>query len=391
MLAPFIDDPDFRLYVGDVRELVGGLEPGSIDCVVTSPPYWGLRDYGTADWSGGTDPECDHEPDPDWIHTRFLASSGLAGATPSRTQADAARVQWRKANGDTCPRCGATFVDRQIGLEGSPQEYVDELVGLFAAIRPVLADHGTVWLNLGDSYASSPASGGSSSSGLNAKRNADGSLHPDNKSQGVTPMSSWIRPEGLKPKDLVGIPWRVAFALQADGWYLRSDIIWSKPNPMPESVTDRPTKSHEYVFLLSKRPRYFFDQEAVREAYAVDAPVAQITLDGHVPPAPASGLTGGAYSPPGQAPHGNARGPDGRRATTVVGGDGSAQASRRRTMADVGTERPVGLDDHDAAVRGGPLRHVPAGTRPAMSRRGMPGAGLYGLRTAVRADRLGVA
>jgi DNA modification methylase len=140
-------------------------------------------------------------------------------------------------------------VDGQIGLEKTPEEYVQHLVEVFREVRRVLRDDGTLWLNLGDSYYSTTkGSGGSSEiqdSNAGSRFNA-GSL-------------------GLKEKDLVGIPWRVAFALQADGWYLRSDIIWSKPNPMPESVRDRPTKSHEYVFLLTKSPRYFFDQEAVRE------------------------------------------------------------------------------------------------------------------------------
>jgi DNA modification methylase len=170
---------------------------------VTSPPYWGLRDYG---------------------------------------------------------------VEGQIGLEPTPEEYVEKMVEVFREVRRVLRDDGTLWLNLGDSYA-----------------NAGGAQQPHRDScggigkkgtRGTQPYHAagggFERPSalagGLKPKDLVGIPWRVAFALQADGWYLRSDIIWSKPNPMPESVTDRPTKSHEYVFLLTKRARYFYDADAVREA-----------------------------------------------------------------------------------------------------------------------------
>jgi DNA modification methylase len=151
-----------------------------------------------------------------------------------------------------CRKCGATRVDSQIGLEQTPQEYVDRMVGVFREVRRVLRDDGTCWVNLGDSYASAvKGSGGPSDKQLS---NA-GSFH--NVSQRLS--------HGLKDKDLVGIPWRIAFALQADGWYLRSDIIWSKPNPMPESVTDRPTKAHEYVFLLAKRERYFFDQDAVKE------------------------------------------------------------------------------------------------------------------------------
>jgi len=152
---------DARILVGDVRESLRGLPDGSVRCVVTSPPYWGLRDYGH---------------------------------------------------------------DGQIGLEETVDDYVAQMVEVFREVRRVTSDDGTLWLNLGDSYGSG--------------------------------------------KQLVGIPWRVAFALQADGWYLRQDIIWAKPNPMPESVTDRCTKAHEYVFLLTKQPRYYYDHEAVREPFA---------------------------------------------------------------------------------------------------------------------------
>ena len=151
---------------GDVMDGLRSLPDRSVHCIVTSPPYWGLRDYG---------------------------------------------------------------VEGQIGIEPSPEEYVQRIVAVFREARRVLRDDGTTWLNLGDCYARS--------------------------------RSAW----GLKAKDLVGIPWRVAFALQADGWYLRSDIVWAKPNPMPESVRDRPTRSHEFVFLLTKRGRYFYDADSIRE------------------------------------------------------------------------------------------------------------------------------
>jgi DNA modification methylase len=143
-------------------------------------------------------------------------------------------------------------VDGQIGLEQTPEEYVEKMVAVFREVRRVLKDHGTVWLNIGDSYAGSSGSGGKTE-----KQSTNvGSFHDGGPRMG----------DGLKPKDLVGIPWRVAFALQADGWWLRSDIIWSKPNPMPESVTDRPTKAHEYIFLLAKSARYYYDAEAIRES-----------------------------------------------------------------------------------------------------------------------------
>jgi len=144
-------------------------------------------------------------------------------------------------------------VDGQFGLEKTPDEYVAHLVEVFRDVRELLTDDGTLWLNLGDSYANDSKWGGSSG-GKHAK-----GLH------GNTGIGRGKKFTGLKSKDLIGVPWRVAFALQEDGWYLRQDIIWSKPNPMPESVTDRCTKSHEYIFLLSKSPKYFFDSDAIKE------------------------------------------------------------------------------------------------------------------------------
>jgi len=179
-----------KLFIGEAWETLRRLASGQVHCCVTSPPYWGLRDYGG--------------------------------------QAD------------------------QLGLEATPDEYVANLVKVFREVRRVLRDDGTLWLNLGDSYA---AQGGAKAAGkYEGKR---------------VPAADWqparTPPKGLKHKDQVGIPWRVALALQADGWYLRSDIIWHKPNPMPESVRDRPTKAHEYIFLLTKKPKYYYDHEAVKE------------------------------------------------------------------------------------------------------------------------------
>ena len=178
-----------RIINSDVMDGLRSLPDDSVDCVVTSPPYWGLRDYG---------------------------------------------------------------VEGQIGLEKTPDEFVARLVEVFREVRRVLKADGTCWVNLGDSYANDGKWGGSTSG-----KHVTG-LHGDGIGRGK-------RDTGLKPKDLVGIPWRVAFALQADGWWLRQDIIWAKPNPMPESVTDRCTKSHEYVFLLTKSARYFYDAEAISE------------------------------------------------------------------------------------------------------------------------------
>jgi len=176
-----------KVYVGNVLDRLKDIPEKSINTVITSPPYWGLRDYGEGD---------------------------------------------------------------QLGLEETPEEFAENLVKVFREVKRVLRDDGTVWLNLGDSY---------SSGGRTTTTNQ--SLRGD-KNYGVT------RPKpnkNIKPKDLIGIPWRVAFALQQDGWYLRQDIIWHKPNPMPESVKDRCTKAHEYIFLLSKNVKYYFDNEAIKE------------------------------------------------------------------------------------------------------------------------------
>jgi DNA modification methylase len=182
----------WEIKQGDAIEVLKTMPDQCINTCVTSPPYWGLRDYG---------------------------------------------------------------VDGQLGLEPTPEEYVANLVEVFREVRRVLRDDGTLWLNLGDSYNGARMN----RSGQHGYK--DGRSNRDKRFSvgGV---------EGLKPKDLVGVPWRVAFALQADGWYLRSDIIWHKPNSMPESVTDRPTKAHEYIFLLAKSRRYFYDADAIREPHA---------------------------------------------------------------------------------------------------------------------------
>ena len=148
------------------------------------------------------------------------------------------------------------FCPAELGLESTPEEYVENMVKVFREVRRVLRDDGTLWLNLGDSYAASGVSGLAIKGDTSTLVGSANSAHTAQKK---------TVPSGLKPKDLVGIPWRVAFALQADGWWLRSDIIWAKPNPMPESVRDRPTKAHEYIFLLTKSERYFYDNVAVME------------------------------------------------------------------------------------------------------------------------------
>lgn len=186
------------LILADARQIP--LRDGCVQCVVTSPPYFGLRDYGTAN---------------------------------------------------------------QIGLEPTPDAFVAALVAVFREVRRVLKDDGVLWLNLGDSYAG----GGYSNHDVNGEA-WKAAMNGDKRQSRQQDQRKALAPFGIKPKDLIGIPWRVAFALQADGWYLRSDVIWHKPNPMPESVTDRPTKAHEYLFLLTKSERYFYDQKAIAEQAA---------------------------------------------------------------------------------------------------------------------------
>jgi DNA modification methylase len=183
---------DYKVLIGDCIKSMRTLPDQSVNCCVTSPPYFGLRDYGQ---------------------------------------------------------------DGQIGLEATPDAFVAALVAVFREVRRVLRNDGTVWLNLGDSYASTAPGTRNAPQVMGSKASPEqwGNFRPD------------LRKQGIKQKDLIGIPWRVAFALQSDGWYLRQDIIWHKPNPMPESVRDRCTKAHEYIFMLSKSPKYYYDHEAVKE------------------------------------------------------------------------------------------------------------------------------
>jgi DNA modification methylase len=195
-MKPYYARKNVTLYNAHALEALRAMNDESVQVCVTSPPYWGLRDYGVAG---------------------------------------------------------------QMGLERTPEQYVASMVAVFAEVRRVLRADGTLWVNLGDSYAAHP--------GQRKMTDKVGAKQETNTGSNSTGSRSV---DGLKPKDLVGIPWRVAFALQADGWYLRSDIIWHKPNPMPESVTDRPTKSHEYLFLLSKSVRYYYDAAAVKEPLKAD-------------------------------------------------------------------------------------------------------------------------
>lgn len=200
---------------------------------------YGLRDYGTAKWEGGDD-ECNHQ----------VGRFEYAASEKQKSNNGSAGHQAH----DTCPKCGAVRIDAQIGLEPTPDEYIVNMVAVFREVKRVLKDDGVLWLNIGDSYNGT----GNISGEKQFENNKQGT---NNGSRGFTGKSV----EGIKPKDLIGIPWMLAFALRGDGWYLRQDIIWHKPNPMPESVKDRCTKAHEYVFLLTKSARYYYDAEAVSE------------------------------------------------------------------------------------------------------------------------------
>ena len=244
---------NWKLFNGDSLEVLKQLPDKAIDCCITSPPYYGLRDYGTGTWVGG-DPDCDHVAS--YSATKKQGNPLFNENRPSRE--NTLMAGYYKP---VCPKCGAVREDKQIGLEEAPEQYINRLVNVFHEVKRVLKDDGTLWINIGDSY-----------NGSGRGRNADGTVNFSVKSskQATNKGST----EGIikkqvidscKPKDLIGIPWMLAFALRADGWYLRQDIIWHKPNPMPESVTDRCVKSHEYIFLLSKSKTYFFDHESIQE------------------------------------------------------------------------------------------------------------------------------
>ena len=240
------------ILIGDVRQRLAELADCSVDCVVTSPPYWGLRDYGTASWDGG-DPTCDHQGKPMATKANINRNCGTGN--------DVKNAEAREFYKETCGKCGARRIDSQIGLEQTPDEYVAEMVAVFREVRRVLKDDGVLWLNLGDSYFSTTKGTG----GMNPETSPKNAIKGKDNFQAFDPIRVKSGNLPIKPKDLVGIPWRVAFALQADGWWLRQDIIWHKPNPMPESVTDRCTKAHEYLFLLTKSAKYRFDHRAIQE------------------------------------------------------------------------------------------------------------------------------
>jgi len=220
-----------ELVIGDALECLRELPADSVDCCVTSPPYWGLRDYKIPPSVWGGDPDCRHR----W-GGEGKSGQRLRNGEGSNTAKQAVAITLHPSTGAFCD-CGAWR--GALGLEPDYRLYVGHLVAVLREVWRVLRPDGTLWLNLGDCYANNGCGGGSV-------------------------FDSRV-PAGLKAKDLVGIPWRVAFALQDDGWWLRRDIIWAKPNPMPESVRDRPTTAHEYLFLLTRSARYYYDSAAIKE------------------------------------------------------------------------------------------------------------------------------
>lgn len=236
-----------KIIQGDCLEKLKTLPDNSVDMCVTSPPYYGLRDYGTGRWTGG-DPNCPHKGKPFAIRANINANCTGGNDIKNKEVYEPFKT--------ICPLCGAVREDKQIGLEETPEEYVHKLVCVFREVKRVLKSDGTLWLNVGDSYCNSNGYERASEKYLRKGReNAPANDRNLKKLQGA----------GYKTKDLLGIPWTLAFALRADDWYLRQDIIWAKPNPMPESVRDRCTKSHEYIFLFSKSQRYYFDYESIQE------------------------------------------------------------------------------------------------------------------------------
>jgi len=235
------------ILFGNCQDTLKEFAPNSARTCVTSPPYYGLRDYGTATWIGG-DPNCNHRRDskvkPENCNTGHKNHDEMYGVGDAIYKT-------------VCPKCGAIRQDSQIGLEETPEEYIESLVSVFRSVRDVLTDDGTLWVNLGDSYYNyRPGKGQSYPKQSVSKTKQD---LPDECNKRGNKL------DGLKEKDLIGIPWLFAFAMRNDGWYLRQDIIWHKPNPMPESVRDRCTKSHEYIFLFSKNRKYYYNNEAIKE------------------------------------------------------------------------------------------------------------------------------
>jgi DNA modification methylase len=239
-----------KIIIGDSREELKKLPSNHFHCIVTSPPYYGQRNYGTAEWIGGH-PECDH------IECEFITSDNLRkdGRSHVGLYDNEKYESIPKQYVGMCQKCGATSIDNQIGIENTPEEYTETLVQIFSELRRVLRPDGSCWLVIGDCY--------------NNYRPGTGALSQQSLSNSLRDLPQQCNRRAnkhptLKEKDLIGIPWMVAFALRNDGWYLRSATIWHK-NGIPESVKDRPTSTYENVFLLTKESKYFYDDIAIQE------------------------------------------------------------------------------------------------------------------------------
>ncbi|WP_049575314.1 DNA-methyltransferase [Streptomyces sp. SBT349] len=360
MISPYFSSQAVTLYTGDAIEVLDHLPDASADCVVTSPPYWGLRDYGTGTWSDG-DPACKHS-----VSRGTNPLQRARPETPSLSPVPSAK---RGAKPAVCRRCGAVREDRQYGLEATLEEYIDTLRRVFGRLHRVLADTGTVWLNLGDSYAATPP--GRTADPTRAStlsgRAAAGRLRESVRRAGVD------RTGQLPSKNLIGVPWQVAFALQADGWILRNAVVWHKPNAMPESVQDRLSCRYELIFLLVKQRYYYFDLDAIREPLARPEALDEGILvrganKGHHAGVEATARRRGAsvygtakYSDPAafaERPPGAALRPTGRKHT--------AAHPRGKNPGDVWqmTTRPLRAAHYAAFPVGIPLRCIAAGCPP---------------------------
>lgn len=261
-----------KIEFGDCREIMRKWASQGVKAqtCVTSPPYYGLRDYGTGKWIGG-DENCSHKRD-----SKYSDKTITGHANKDLTVGDAIYKS-------ICPKCGAIREDRQLGLEETPEEYIKAMVEVFRCVWDVLEDDGTLWVNIGDSYC-----------GTGSKGDYVDPKNPDGRNG--QSVSKTLKLDGYKSKDLIGIPWMLAFALRADGWYLRQDIIWHKPNPMPEPVSDRCTKAHEYIFLLSKSRKYHFDHVAIKEPVKGDSETDEMAHKRSVWSVPTKPYTGAHFA-----------------------------------------------------------------------------------------------
>lgn len=250
-----IDDAYLKAYCGHVLDVLRSLPDESVHCIVTSPPYWGLRDYGVKPQVWGGAESCAHQWIDESVEREMRRGVNLAQSAASTRGGGKkiAEVGWQRFTHGSCSSCGAWR--GAFGLEPTPEMFIDHAVEIFREARRVLRNDGTLWLNIGDSYANDTKWGGSTG-GKHVK-----ALH-------ASPIGRMKKYTGFKPKDLMMIPARLAIALCDDGWTLRAEIVWHKPSVMPESVTDRVTRAHEMVYMLAKSSRYFYDAEAIREPKA---------------------------------------------------------------------------------------------------------------------------